>query len=52
MLLRMVKFSEVIMRIPVMVIIANTDTVAPPMTLWGMVVSREENLGQNPQSPE
>ena len=47
-LLRMVKFSDVIMRMPVMVIMANTETVAPPMTLWGMVVSREENLGTKP----
>ena len=41
-------FWEVIMRMPVMVIMANTDTVAPPMTLWGMVVRTEENLGTRP----
>ena len=45
---RMVNFWEVIMRMPVMVIMANTDTVAPPMTLWGMVVRTEENLGTRP----
>ena len=48
-LLRMVKGpSEVIIRMPVMVMVENTDKVAPPMTHWGMVVRREANLGMNP----
>ena len=34
--------------IPVMVMEAKTDTVAPPKTHWGMVVSRAENLGISP----
>ena len=45
---RMEKPSEVIIRIPVIVIVANTEMVAPPMTLCGMVVRIEENLGTNP----
>ena len=31
-----------------MVMVANTEMVAPPMTHWGMVVSREANLGTSP----
>ena len=37
-----------IIRMPVMVMVANTEMVAPPMTHWGMVVSREANLGTSP----
>ncbi len=35
---------------PVMAIMANTDTVAPPSTQEGTVVSRAENLGISPAS--
>ena len=34
--------------IPVIVIEANTEIVAPPSTQYGIVVSREENFGINP----
>ena len=47
-LLRGVKPPSVIIRMPVMVMVANTEMVAPPMTHWGMVVSREANLGTSP----
>jgi len=44
----MVKWSEVIMRIPVMVMVAKTEIVAPPMTAWGMVVRTADSLGTSP----
>lgn len=34
--------------IPVIAIDANTETVAPPSTQYGIVVSTEENFGINP----
>ena len=45
---RMEKPSEVIMRMPVIVMVAKTEMVAPPMTHCGMVVRMEENLGTKP----
>ena len=36
---------------PVMAMEANTDTVAPPSTHWGMVVRRAENFGMIPATP-
>ena len=33
---------------PVIAIWAKTERVAPPITLWGMVVSRAESLGIRP----
>lgn len=33
---------------PVIVMVAKTEMVAPPMTHCGMVVSRAENLGTKP----
>ena len=45
---RMEKPSEVIMRTPVMVMVAKTEMVAPPMTHCGMVVRIEEILGTKP----
>ncbi len=36
--------------IPVMAMVENTVTVAPPSTHWGMVVSTAENFGQIPAS--
>ena len=47
-LLRGVKPPSVIMRIPVMVMVANTEMVAPPTTHWGMVERMEANLGMKP----
>ena len=35
-------------RMPVMVMVANTEMVAPPMTHWGMVVSRGGEAGTSP----
>ena len=35
---------------PVMAMVENTATVAPPSTHWGMVVSTAENLGTTPAS--
>ena len=45
---RMEKPPDVIIRIPVMVMVAKTEMVAPPMTAWGMVVSTAANLGASP----
>ena len=45
---RMEKCSEVIMRMPVMVMVANTEMVAPPITAWGMVVRMADSLGTSP----
>ena len=45
---RMEKPPDVIIRIPVMVMVAKTEMVAPPMTAWGMVVSTAANLGTSP----
>ena len=47
-LLRAVKPPSVIMRMPVMVMVANTEMVAPPTTHWGMVERTEANLGMKP----
>ena len=33
---------------PVMAMVENTATVAPPKTHWGMVVSAAENFGTTP----
>ena len=44
----MEKPPDVIIRIPVMVMVAKTEMVAPPMTAWGMVVSTAANLGTSP----
>ena len=46
--LRKVNGFWVISLIPVMAMVANTETVAPPSTQEGMVVSREENFGRIP----
>ena len=46
--LRKVSGFWVISLIPVMAMVANTETVAPPSTQEGMVVSKEENLGRIP----
>ena len=47
---RWVRPSLVNMRMPFMVMVPNTPTVAPPMTGYGMAVSRAESCGNRPAS--
>ena len=46
--LRAVMPSAEMSFMPVMAMVENTATVAPPKTHWGMVVRAEENFGTTP----
>ena len=48
--LRAVMPSPAMSFMPVMAMVENTATVAPPSTHWGMVVRTAENLGTTPAS--
>ncbi len=47
---RAVRSWEAMSFMPVMAMVENTVTVAPPSTHWGMVVSSAANLGDTPAS--
>ena len=47
---RAVRSWEAMSFMPVMAMVENTVTVAPPSTHWGMVVSTAANLGDTPAS--
>ena len=50
--LRAVMPSAAMSFMPVMAMVENTATVAPPKTHWGMVVSAAENFGDHARQKE